>query len=105
MQRDSELITCQREIDAKEIDIQTLEKELSHNIKDFDKYRRTFNMKQNSAFLLFVPILYSFLYLFFFETDNRIFVWLLVAVSLVNLVGFVVLSKTIRANKISLSIQ
>lgn len=106
MQQDSELKTCQRQIDAEEKSIHALEKELAGNIKDFDQYRRKYNIKQNSAFLLFVPILYSFLYLFLFETQNQYFVWLLVAVSLVNLVGFVVLSKTVlEKNRISYFLQ
>ena len=95
MQRDSQLQAFQRQIENEEKNIQMLNQELSRNIKDFEKYHRKYNVKQNSAFLLFVPILYSFFYLFLFETKSTYFIWLLLLVSAINLVGFVILSRTI----------
>ena len=51
MERDSKLQVFQRQFENEAKNIQILNEKLSRNIKDFEKYHRKYNIKQNLFFL------------------------------------------------------
>ena len=99
MQQESKAMKLQREIESTQERIQHNQAEITANKKLYKKEQQKYFLTHSLTFILFLPLLISAVLFLFFKVNSPLFSWFMISVCAINLIGFMIISRTILEDK------
>ena len=99
MQQESKVLKLQREIESTAERIDFIQEEIKTNKKLYKKEQQKYFLTHSLTFILFLPLLISAILFLFFNVNSPLFSWFMISVCAINLIGFIIISRTILEDK------